>query len=354
MTLEGGEGVGKSTNLALVESIVRAAGKPVLVTREPGGRLWPRTSARCCSNFAKRRSPPPVAELLADVRRPGPTPGDSHSTGACRGSTGSVCDRFTDATYAYQGGGRGARRRRHRQTGDAGAGPLATRSDNLSGCPRSRWPSSVLPVANTIVSNAKQRQFYERVRSAYLARAVKHDRIEGDRCLTGAARKCRLTSRCCWTASWRIRGDGGHGYPGQTGRGQRCRRPKLPPEAFIAFPPWLEPCLQRILRLRELDKLPHGLLIRAHAGWGEVELASRIALELLGRVNAEDGRVNAEDARVNAEDARALAHPDLLWIQPEGSVIKVDEVRRLNHFADRHAADRRCKGRSGRGRRSDA
>ena len=44
VTLEGGEGVGKSTNLAFVEARLRAAGVEVVTTREPGGRIWPVSS----------------------------------------------------------------------------------------------------------------------------------------------------------------------------------------------------------------------------------------------------------------------------------------------------------------------
>lgn len=83
--------------------------------------------------------------------------------------------------------------------------------------------------------------------------------------------------------------------------------------------PWLEAPLQGVIDLHAESRLPHALLIRAGEGWGEVQLADRIALYLLGR----------EDA----ETARGLAHPDLKWVEPEGSVIKVDEIREVAAFA---------------------
>ncbi len=106
ITLEGGEGVGKSTNLEFVAGTLRAAGRDVLTTREPGGtplgeriRGWilegdhGRLSAEveALLMFAAR------AQHLEHVIRP-----------ALAAGRWVVCDRFTDATFAYQAGGRGA------------------------------------------------------------------------------------------------------------------------------------------------------------------------------------------------------------------------------------------------------
>jgi DNA polymerase-3 subunit delta' len=83
--------------------------------------------------------------------------------------------------------------------------------------------------------------------------------------------------------------------------------------------PWLEAPLGTVKQLHASSRLPHALLIRAGEGWGEVALADQLALYLLGR----------EDA----ETARNLAHPDLKWVEPEGSVIKVDDIREVAAFA---------------------
>ncbi|MDX1698820.1 MAG: dTMP kinase [Thiohalobacterales bacterium] len=105
ITVEGIEGVGKTTNLAFVHQLLQAAGHTVVVTREPGGTplgeairellLDPQFTGMdpTCElqlMFAAR------AEHLARVIRPALAQG--HWV---------LCDRFTDATYAYQGGGRG-------------------------------------------------------------------------------------------------------------------------------------------------------------------------------------------------------------------------------------------------------
>lgn len=108
ITLEGIEGVGKSTQLDHVAGWARTRGIEVVVTREPGGTplaeairrlvLEPRSepvdgTTELLLMFAAR------ATHLANLIRP-----------ALRRGAWVICDRFTDATYAYQGGGRGLSR----------------------------------------------------------------------------------------------------------------------------------------------------------------------------------------------------------------------------------------------------
>jgi dTMP kinase len=104
ITVEGIEGVGKSTSLGLLERVLTEAGRGVVLTREPGGTdLGERVRAWILSGdhgalpaevetllmFAAR------AQHLATVIVP-----------ALERGQWVVCDRFTDATIAYQGGGR--------------------------------------------------------------------------------------------------------------------------------------------------------------------------------------------------------------------------------------------------------
>ena len=105
ITLEGPEGAGKSTNREYLAERLRAEGIDVVLTREPGGTplaerirellLAPSDETMCADTelllvFAAR------AQHLDQVIRPA----------LARGAV-VLCDRFTDATYAYQGGGRG-------------------------------------------------------------------------------------------------------------------------------------------------------------------------------------------------------------------------------------------------------
>jgi len=105
LTIEGGEGAGKSTNIDFIKNFLTSKGITVLQTREPGGTplaerirniLLDKTETSVHSDtelllmFAAR------AQHLHEVILP-----------AIQEGTWVVCDRFTDATYAYQGGGRG-------------------------------------------------------------------------------------------------------------------------------------------------------------------------------------------------------------------------------------------------------
>ena len=90
ITLEGPEGAGKSTNRDYLAALLREHGVDVVLTREPGGTPLAERIRELLLVFAAR------AQHLQQVVRPA----------LARGAV-VLCDRFTDATYAYQGGGRG-------------------------------------------------------------------------------------------------------------------------------------------------------------------------------------------------------------------------------------------------------
>ena len=105
ITLEGGEGAGKSTSRDFIVSLFEAQNIPFIQTREPGGTpigetlrnvllskegTAPSVTAELLMVFAAR------AQHLHEVIEP-----------ALRDGKWVLCDRFTDATYAYQGYGRG-------------------------------------------------------------------------------------------------------------------------------------------------------------------------------------------------------------------------------------------------------
>ena len=102
ISFEGIDGAGKSTHIEALAGAFRAAGRTVVLTREPGGTplaekiralvlhepMGPLTEALLM--FAARRDH--IEQVIAPA--------------LARGE-GGLCDRFTDATFAYQGGGRG-------------------------------------------------------------------------------------------------------------------------------------------------------------------------------------------------------------------------------------------------------
>lgn len=105
ITFEGTEGVGKSTQLETARSALEAAGIGVLVTREPGGT--PMAEAiRELLLAPRQESVNSMTELLLMFAARAQHLHE-RIVPALEQGTWVLCDRFTDATYAYQGGGRG-------------------------------------------------------------------------------------------------------------------------------------------------------------------------------------------------------------------------------------------------------
>jgi dTMP kinase len=104
ITFEGGEGVGKTTQLRRTADWLRATGVDLVVTREPGGT--PQAEALRQILLAHAAEPmPPAAELLLMFAARSLHLENLILPALERGAW-VLCDRFTDATYAYQGGGR--------------------------------------------------------------------------------------------------------------------------------------------------------------------------------------------------------------------------------------------------------
>ena len=165
ITLEGVDGAGKSTHTVWIADFLRAQGLDVVSTREPGGTpLGEKLRALLLTDpmgldtetllmFAAR------CEHLRQVIEPA----------LARGAW-VVCDRYTDATYAYQGGGRGL-----------GAARVAALEDWMqAGQPDRTWLFDVpLEVARARLADAREPDrferegaaFFERTREAYHARA---------------------------------------------------------------------------------------------------------------------------------------------------------------------------------------
>lgn len=105
ITVEGAEGVGKSTNIAFIRDALESKGLEVIVTREPGGTEM----AEEIREVLLRNRDENVAEnaelLLMFAARAQHI--ESLIKPALLQGKWVISDRFTDATYAYQGGGRG-------------------------------------------------------------------------------------------------------------------------------------------------------------------------------------------------------------------------------------------------------
>ena len=105
ITVEGGEGAGKSSNLAFVQALLEAAGKPVLFTREPGGTPLGESIRELLLGHQHTGMADETELLLMFAARAEHL--HRKILPALAQGTWVLCDRFTDASYAYQGAGRG-------------------------------------------------------------------------------------------------------------------------------------------------------------------------------------------------------------------------------------------------------
>ena len=104
ITMEGIEGVGKTTQVARLSAALEKLGIAHVVTREPGGTPLAE-SIREVVLSTRAETLPPTAELLLMFAARAVHLAN-HVEPNLRAGRWVICDRFTDATYAYQGGGR--------------------------------------------------------------------------------------------------------------------------------------------------------------------------------------------------------------------------------------------------------
>lgn len=170
ITIEGTEGGGKSTNIARLERYLSAQRIPFVQTREPGGTplaeeirtllLSPReepVSEDCelLLVFAAR------AQHLAEVVRP-----------ALAAGQWVLCDRFTDATYAYQGAGRGLSTDKIATLEQLVQAELKPDLTLLLDVPVDVGMARARGRGQLDRFEQEQQAFFERIRSAYLQRAA--------------------------------------------------------------------------------------------------------------------------------------------------------------------------------------
>jgi dTMP kinase len=103
ITIEGGEGSGKSTQSALLKEYFESKGFEVLLTREPGGTAVAEAIRKLLLNPNSNLSP--ISELLLYEAARAQHIEEIIKPALAQGKV-VICDRFTDATFAYQGYGR--------------------------------------------------------------------------------------------------------------------------------------------------------------------------------------------------------------------------------------------------------
>jgi dTMP kinase len=176
ISLEGVEGVGKSTNVAFTADAVRRAGYEVVTTREPGGTQLGERVRDWILNGDHGVLSPEIETLLMFAARARHL--DELIRPALAAGRWVVCDRFTDATFAYQGGGRGASR--------ALIEALETEIQKGLRPDLTLLLDAPLDVGTSRIGDRtpdhferERRPFFERVRAAYLSLASQYpDRIK--------------------------------------------------------------------------------------------------------------------------------------------------------------------------------
>ena len=164
LTLEGVDGAGKSSHIEFIADAVRTKGAHVIVTREPGGTdlaeklrqailgepMAP--SVETLLVFAAR------ADHVAKVIQP-----------ALKAGHYVICDRFTDATFAYQGGGHGVSRDLIGQLAEVAHPGLKPHRTLVFDCPYEIASQRMNRSGRKLDRFEREdRAFFERVRSTYL------------------------------------------------------------------------------------------------------------------------------------------------------------------------------------------
>lgn len=170
VTLEGGEGAGKSTLLQGLRAHLSGRGFDVLQTREPGGTpvgeavralvLDAKQQGMCAESeallmFAAR------AQLVREVLEP-----------ALAAGRWVLCDRYTDASYAYQGGGRGVDMGSIAQLEAIATEGLKPDLTLLLDLPVAHGRARASGRSEADRIEREEDAFFERVRATYLARAA--------------------------------------------------------------------------------------------------------------------------------------------------------------------------------------
>ena len=166
ITFEGVDGAGKSTHIEWFANELRSAGRGVVVTREPGGSEL----AEKMRELVLHDAMDAVTEtLLVFAARHDHL--NKRILPALAAGTWVVCDRFSDATFAYQGAGRGADWDKlkilERWVQDALQPDLTLLFDLPPGVGKQRTGSIKSPDR----FEQEQHEFFERVRVGYLKRA---------------------------------------------------------------------------------------------------------------------------------------------------------------------------------------
>jgi dTMP kinase len=167
LTLEGVDGAGKSSHIEYIADAIRTKGAHVIVTREPGGTDL---AERLRQTILSHPMSPILETLLIFAAR------TDHVQRVIKPALASgqwvVCDRFTDATVAYQGAGNGVSAELIARLADAAHPGLRPTRTLLFDCSYEVAAARLAKAGRPLDRFEREdRAFFERVRGAYLALA---------------------------------------------------------------------------------------------------------------------------------------------------------------------------------------
>lgn len=167
ITLEGVDGAGKSSHVQFVADKLAAQGRHVILTREPGGTGLAERLRKAI--LEEPMAPLPETLLLLAARA------DHVSrviAPALAAGSWVVCDRFADATFAYQGAGKGVSPELIERLAEAAHPGLRPDRTILFDCPYEVARKRLAATGKRLDRfESEDQAFFERVRNAYLERA---------------------------------------------------------------------------------------------------------------------------------------------------------------------------------------
>lgn len=170
ITIEGGEGVGKSTNIRFLSELIEARGFSVRLTREPGGTPLAERIRDLLLEHGEEALPD-TAELLLFFAARSLNLENTIKPALAEGHW-VLCDRFTDATRAYQGAGRGIDRSVIEKLADLVHRDLAPDLTILLDAPAAIGMGRAAKRGTADRLESEKADFYARVRDGYLALAA--------------------------------------------------------------------------------------------------------------------------------------------------------------------------------------
>ena len=167
LTLEGVDGAGKSSHIEYIADAIRTKGAHVIVTREPGGTDL---AERLRQTILTHEMSPILETLLVFAARA------DHVERVIKPALASgqwvICDRFTDATVAYQGAGNGVSSELIARLAEAAHPGVRPTRTLVFDCPYEIAAARLAKAGRALDRFERQdRAFFERVRGAYLALA---------------------------------------------------------------------------------------------------------------------------------------------------------------------------------------